>query len=105
LLPVAFPNYSRQQRRTPLQIKAQQAIQRYNTVQQSVEIITNKEKIMGDLGFLGIIHLALVVYAALQIFNSSADIAKKILWIVIVAVFPLIGLIVWFFIGPGTPKK
>lgn len=60
---------------------------------------------MGDLGFLGIIHLALVVYAALQIFNSSAEIAKKILWIVIVAVFPLVGLIVWFFIGPGTPKK
>lgn len=60
---------------------------------------------MGDLGIWGIVHLALVVYAALQIFNSSADIAKKILWIVIVAVFPLVGLIVWFFIGPGSPKK
>ena len=60
---------------------------------------------MGDLGIWGIIHLVLVVYAALQIFNSSADTVKKILWIVIVAVFPLVGLIVWFFIGPGTPKK
>ena len=60
---------------------------------------------MGDLGIWGIIHLALVVYAALQIFNSSADTVKKVLWVVIVAVFPLVGLIVWFFIGPGTPKK
>lgn len=60
---------------------------------------------MGDLGIWGIIHLALVVYAALQIFKSSADTVNKVLWIVIVAVFPLIGLIVWFFIGPGTPKK
>lgn len=60
---------------------------------------------MGDLGVWGIIHLALVIYAALQIFNSSADTVKKIIWILIVAIFPLIGLIVWFFIGPGTPKK
>jgi len=60
---------------------------------------------MGDLGIFGIIHLALVVYAALQIFNSSADTVKKALWVLIVAIFPLIGLIVWFFIGPGTPKK
>jgi len=60
---------------------------------------------MGDLGIWGIIHLVLVIYAALQIINSSADTVKKILWIVIVAVFPLVGLIIWFFIGPGTPKK
>lgn len=60
---------------------------------------------MGDLGIWGIIHLALVIYAALQIFNSSADTVKKIIWVLIVAIFPLIGLIVWFFIGPGTPKK
>jgi hypothetical protein len=60
---------------------------------------------MGDLGVWGIIHLALVIYAALQIFNSSADTVKKIIWVLIVAIFPLIGLIVWFFIGPGTPKK
>lgn len=60
---------------------------------------------MGDLGMWGIIHLVLVVYAALQIINSSADTVKKALWVVIVAAFPLVGLIVWFFIGPGTPKK
>jgi len=60
---------------------------------------------MGDLGIWGIIHLVLVIYAALQIINSSADTVKKILWVVIVAVFPLVGLIIWFFIGPGTPKK
>lgn len=60
---------------------------------------------MGELGVFGIIHLALVVYAALQIFNSSVDTVKKIIWVLIVAIFPLVGLIVWFFIGPGTPKK
>ena len=60
---------------------------------------------MGELGIWGIIHLALVIYAAIQIFNSSADTVKKLIWILIVAIFPLVGLIVWFFVGPGTPKK
>lgn len=60
---------------------------------------------MGDLGIFGLIHLALVIYAAIQIFNSSADTVKKLIWVLIVAIFPLVGLIVWFFMGPGTPKK
>jgi Na+-translocating ferredoxin:NAD+ oxidoreductase RnfD subunit len=54
---------------------------------------------------LPLVHLALLIYAALQIFGSSADTVKKIMWVVIVAVLPLVGLIVWFFVGPGTPKK
>jgi hypothetical protein len=60
---------------------------------------------MGDLGFFALIHLAIVVYALVQIFGSNADTANKILWIVIVGLFPLVGLIIWFFMGPGTPKK
>ncbi len=60
---------------------------------------------MRELGFWGIIHLALVVYAAVRILDSTADTLRKVIWIVVVAAFPLIGLIVWFLVGPGTPKK
>jgi hypothetical protein len=60
---------------------------------------------MDNLGFWGIIHLALVVYAAVRILDSSEDTLKKVIWIAAVAAFPLAGLIVWFLIGPGTPKK
>ena len=60
---------------------------------------------MGDLGFFALIHLAIVVYALIQIFGSSADTGNKILWVVIVGLFPVVGLIIWFFMGPGTPKK
>ncbi len=60
---------------------------------------------MGDLGLFGLVHIALVIYAAIQNFGSSADTARKTIWILIVAIFPLAGLIVWFFMGPGTPKK
>ncbi|MBT8067203.1 MAG: PLD nuclease N-terminal domain-containing protein [Gammaproteobacteria bacterium] len=60
---------------------------------------------MRELGFWGIIHLVLVVYAAVRILDSSADTLKKVIWIAVVAAFPLVGLIIWFLIGPGTPKK
>ena len=60
---------------------------------------------MRELGFWGIIHLVLVVYAAVRILDSSAATLKKIIWIAVVAAFPLVGLIIWFLIGPGTPKK
>ena len=60
---------------------------------------------MGDMGFLGLIHLAIWVYAVIQIFNSNATTGAKALWIVIVAVLPLLGIILWYFLGPGSPKK
>ena len=60
---------------------------------------------MGNFGILGLIHLALWVYAVIQIFNSRGSTGTKILWIVIVAVLPLVGIIVWYLIGPGSPKK
>ena len=60
---------------------------------------------MGDLGFLSVLHLILLAYAGVQILNSSADTANKVLWILVVALLPLVGLIIWFFMGPGTPRK
>lgn len=60
---------------------------------------------MGNLGVWPLVHLALIIYAAIQIFGSNADTTKKIIWILVVAIFPLVGLIVWFFMGPGSPKK
>ena len=60
---------------------------------------------MSDFGFWPLLHLVLLVYAAIKILDSAASTGSKIVWIVIVALLPLLGLIVWFFIGPGTPKK
>ena len=60
---------------------------------------------MGELGVFGIIHLAIVVYALLQIFGSTATTGNKVIWVLIVAVFPLVGVIAWYFLGPGGAKK
>jgi hypothetical protein len=55
----------------------------------------------GDFtGVLGLIHLALVVWAAVSILGSRASDGRKVLWILLVLVFPLVGLIIWFIAGP-----
>ncbi len=60
---------------------------------------------MSNFGLWPIIHLAIVVYVVIQILNSGSDSGEKLLWIVVVALLSLIGLGIWFFMGPGSPKK
>lgn len=54
-------------------------------------------------GFFGIIHLALVVWAAVSILGSGASQLQKVLWILLVLVFPVLGLIIWIVAGPKKP--
>lgn len=41
------------------------------------------------------------VYAILKIAASGASLGKKLLWILGVLIFPVLGFIVWYFAGPG----
>ena len=52
-------------------------------------------------GILGFLYLIVVIYAILQIVQSSADNGKKAIWISIVLVIPFVGLIAWYLLGPG----
>ena len=53
---------------------------------------------------LGILILAGDVWAIINIFQSSASNEKKLLWILVVALLPVLGLILWFFLGPRNGK-
>lgn len=53
---------------------------------------------------IGLVLLALVIYAILKIAQSGADTLQKVIWILVVLVFPVIGLIIWYLIGPGGAK-
>lgn len=58
------------------------------------------------MGFvLGILILAADIWAILNIFQSKADNLKKVLWTVLVLVFPVLGLVLWFFLGPRERGK
>ena len=51
-------------------------------------------------GIFGLLVLIADVWAILNIFQSSADTLKKVLWIVLVLVLPMLGVIIWYFAGP-----
>ncbi len=44
------------------------------------------------------------VWAIVNIFQSGADTGKKVLWTVLVILLPVLGFILWFFLGPKTGK-
>lgn len=54
-------------------------------------------------GLLGFIILVADIYAVLRIAQSSAGNGKKALWIALVIVLPILGLIIWYLLGPGRP--
>jgi len=51
-------------------------------------------------GIAGLLILAGDIWAILNIFQSSASNGKKLVWILVVLLLPLLGLILWFFLGP-----
>jgi hypothetical protein len=52
----------------------------------------------------GVLVLIADVWAIVNIAQSSADTAKKVLWIVLVIVLPVLGFILWYFLGPRTGR-
>ena len=59
---------------------------------------------MGFNGIWGLLVLAADVWAIINIAQSSVSNEKKALWIVLVVVLPLVGLILWYFLGPKSGK-
>ena len=49
---------------------------------------------------LGLVILALDIWAIVSIVQSSATTGKKVLWILLVLILPVVGLIIWFLLGP-----
>lgn len=52
-------------------------------------------------GIGGLIVLVLDIYAIVMILQSSAKTIEKVIWALVVFLLPLIGLIAWYFAGPG----
>jgi len=55
-------------------------------------------------GLGGLIVLIADVWAIVNIFQSAADTGKKVLWTVLVIILPVLGFILWYFLGPKTGK-
>jgi phospholipase D-like protein len=51
-------------------------------------------------GIIGLIILALDIWAIINVIQSGASTGSKILWVLLILVLPLLGLIIWYFAGP-----
>ena len=55
-------------------------------------------------GLIGLVILALDIWAILKIIGSSATTGSKVVWILLILFLPVIGLIIWLIAGPrGAP--
>lgn len=53
-------------------------------------------------GLLGLIILIADVYAIVKTIQSAATTGTKVLWIVIILVLPVVGFLLWLFLGPRS---
>jgi hypothetical protein len=51
-------------------------------------------------GIIGFLILVADVYAVLQIAQCDTSTGRKALWIAVVVVLPVLGLILWYLLGP-----
>jgi hypothetical protein len=55
-------------------------------------------------GLWGLLVLIADVWAIVNIVQSSADTGKKVLWVVLVVVLPVLGFLLWLLLGPRIGK-
>lgn len=51
-------------------------------------------------GIFGLIVLALDIWAIINVIQSGASTGGKVLWVLLIIILPLLGFIIWFFMGP-----
>jgi hypothetical protein len=50
-------------------------------------------------GLIGLVILVLDIIAIIDVLKSASDTGKKVLWIILILVLPLIGMVLYFLMG------
>jgi len=53
---------------------------------------------------LGVLILVLDIVALVSLLKSGADAGTKILWVLLIVLLPLVGMILYFLMGPGRKR-
>ena len=59
----------------------------------------------GYNGLIGVLVLAGDIWAILNILQSSVSNEKKLIWIIAVVLLPVLGLLLWYFLGPRNGRS
>ena len=54
----------------------------------------------GFNGLIGLISLALDIWAIINVLKSGAETGMKVLWVLLIVLLPVLGLIIWAIAGP-----
>jgi len=55
-------------------------------------------------GVIGILILVLDIWAIVTTLTSGATVGTKVLWTVLIVLLPVIGVILWFLLGPRAGR-
>ena len=53
-------------------------------------------------GIIGLLILIADIWAIVSTVQSGASTGAKVLWIVLILILPILGLILWFLLGPRS---
>lgn len=53
-------------------------------------------------GLIGLIILIADVWAIVNVVGSNSTTGKKVLWVVLILLLPVLGFIIWLLAGPRT---
>jgi hypothetical protein len=69
--------------------------------------IANRDREMRSeyVGIGGFILLALNVWAIIAIVGSDAGTGRKVIWVLVILVLPLLGFIAWLIFGPRSARR
>jgi hypothetical protein len=56
-------------------------------------------------GLFGLIILIADIWAIVHVVGSHATNGKKVVWIVLIILLPILGFIFWYFAGPRSRKS
>ncbi len=57
---------------------------------------------MAFTGFWGLVVLVLDLWAIIAVIGSAVSTGKKVLWILLIILLPVIGFIIWLIFGPRS---
>lgn len=56
-------------------------------------------------GIFGLLLLIADIWAIVSTVSSSASTGAKVLWILLIVIFPLVGLLLWLVLGPRAARR
>ncbi|MBC6440705.1 MAG: PLDc N-terminal domain-containing protein [Rhodospirillales bacterium] len=57
-----------------------------------------------EVGLIGLLLLALYIWAIVSVVQSNASTFAKVIWILVILLLNLLGFVIWLIFGPKTAK-